>query len=41
MWCDHWLLGVHSLRDFALVELDEEALNHKVVDFATGNDDWD
>lgn len=40
-WRDYWIPGLHSLEGFALIDLDEEALNKTVNFYVHESGDWD
>ncbi|KAL4356348.1 hypothetical protein AHAS_Ahas09G0077700 [Arachis hypogaea] len=40
-WEDHWVLGIHKLREDANINLDENKMVEKVRDYANEHGNWD
>ena len=34
-WNDHWIPSIHNLKDFGLIELENEDIHQKVADYTT------
>lgn len=40
-WNDHWIPSIHNLKDFGLIEFENEDMHQKVADYTTEDGQWD